>query len=104
MTFSLAILCALELEADPIVRLLEMHEHQYVFDSRLRLRFFVSKRFPDICLVLFGKCPRTNVDRIGTQIASLVTWETIRQIKPASIASVGTAGGFKAKGAQIGDI
>jgi len=103
-SFSLAMLCALEIEADPIIRLLKMHEHQDIFDQRLRLRFFASSRFPDICLVLFGKCPRAKVDRIGTQIATLAAWESIRQIRPAFLASVGTAGGFKAKGAQIGDI
>ena len=104
MTFSLAILCALEIEGIPIINSLDMTERPDVFDKRLRLRFFVSGKFPEICLVLFNKCPLNNVDRIGTQIAALSTWETIKTISPKVIASVGTAGGFKAKGAKIGDV
>jgi 5'-methylthioadenosine nucleosidase len=104
MNFSLAVLCALQLEADPIINSLDMHEHDDVFDQRLRFRFFISSKRPNICLVLFGKCPKNSVDRIGTQIATLAAWETIRLLKPKIIASVGTAGGFKKKGAQIGEV
>lgn len=103
MALSLAILCALELESTPIINLLAMKERE-VFDQRLRLRFFASEKYPAIGLVLFGKCPLNNVDRIGTQIASVAAWETIKTIEPQKIVSAGTAGGFKSKGAQIGDI
>lgn len=104
MTYSLAMLCALELEAEPIIQSLKMQERNNAFDERLRFRFFVSESHSDICMVLFGKCPSANIDRIGTQIAALAAWETIKTINPKAIASVGTAGGFSSKGAKIGDV
>lgn len=97
-------LCALEIEANPIIQLLKMQEQHDVFDERLRFRFFVSQSYPEICMVLFGKCPSANIDRIGTQIAALATWETIKTLNPKTVASVGTAGGFSSKGAKIADV
>jgi 5'-methylthioadenosine nucleosidase len=103
MTFNLAILCALEIEAVPIVNSLQLSEEQCPFDKRLGFKFFASER-PKICLLQFGKCPKNGIDRIGTQIAALAAWETVKTLKPTVIASAGTAGGFKAKGASIGDV
>jgi 5'-methylthioadenosine nucleosidase len=103
MTFNLAILCALEIEAVPIINSLQLSEKQCPFDKRLGFRFFASAR-SEICLLQFGKCPKNGIDRIGTQIAALAAWETVKTLAPAVIASVGTAGGFKAKGASIGDV
>lgn len=103
MSFYLAMLCALEIEAVPIIGSLKLSEEKSPFDSRLGFRFFVSA-ISKVCLVQFGKCPKHGIDRIGTQIASLAAWETIKTLKPKVIASVGTAGGFKNKGASIGDV
>lgn len=103
MSFNLAILCALEIEAEPIVKTLHLSEKRCPFDERLGLRFF-SSASSNVCLIQFGKCPKSGVDRIGTQIATLATWETIKTINPKIISSVGTAGGFQSKGASIGDV
>ncbi|MCA9508604.1 MAG: hypothetical protein KC505_09300, partial [Myxococcales bacterium] len=103
MDISLAILCALSLEAEPIIDALDMRESFDVFDARLGLRIFLSED-SKTALVLFGKCPKYKVDRIGTQFATLAAWETIKVINPKALASVGTAGGFKSKGAHIGDV
>uniref|UniRef100_A0A803LGK6 Nucleoside phosphorylase domain-containing protein n=1 Tax=Chenopodium quinoa TaxID=63459 RepID=A0A803LGK6_CHEQI len=45
-----------------------------------------------------------GVDSVGTVSASLVTYATIQALKPDLIINAGTAGGFKAKGAAIGDV
>lgn len=104
MRYSLALLCALKVEAEPIIESLKMEEQAHIFDPRLGLKFFVSRNYSEISMVLFGKCPTATIDRIGTQIATLATWETIKTINPKSIASVGTAGGFRSKGTRIGDV
>lgn len=104
MRFELALLCALKIEAEPIIKRFDFEQIADAFDSRLGLELFVSGKHPSIALVCFGMCPVNKVDRIGTQIAAIATWETIRTIEPAMIASVGTAGGFKSKGANIGDV
>ncbi|KAH9696795.1 PNP UDP 1 domain-containing protein [Citrus sinensis] len=45
-----------------------------------------------------------EVDSVGTISASLVTYASIQALKPDLIINAGTAGGFKAKGASIGDV
>ncbi|CAK9162528.1 unnamed protein product [Ilex paraguariensis] len=45
-----------------------------------------------------------GVDSVGTIPASLVTYASIQALKPDLIINAGTAGGFKAKGACIGDV
>lgn len=104
MRISLAILCALLDKASPIINRLNMSEVLGHFDARLGFRLFVSHDFPAVRLVLFGKCGRSGVDKIGTQVASIACWESIRTLNPKIVASVGTAGGFESKGASIGDI
>ena len=104
MHFGLALLCALKIEAEPIIKRFGLKPIDSAFDRRLGLQLFANENDQSLCLVYFGKCLISDVDRIGTQIASLATWETIRTIKPAMLASIGTAGGFKSKGANIGDV
>lgn len=104
MQTSLVLFCALPLEAEGIIRLLDMKEVAGYFDSRLGLKLFLSNIYPGVCLVLFGQCKYSGSQRIGTQIASLACWESIRMLNPSMVGSVGTAGGFKRKGASIGDV
>ncbi|KAJ9132746.1 hypothetical protein P3X46_033583 [Hevea brasiliensis] len=51
-----------------------------------------------------GKDSNLGVDSIGTVSASLVTYAAIQALQPDLIINAGTAGGFKAKGASIGDV
>ena len=51
-----------------------------------------------------GKCSKHGVDNVGTAPAALTAYLSIQQLKPDLVISLGTAGGFKAKGAQIGDV
>ncbi|ONM03225.1 5'-methylthioadenosine/S-adenosylhomocysteine nucleosidase 2 [Zea mays] len=45
-----------------------------------------------------------GVDSVGTVSAALLTSFSIQTLKPDLIINAGTAGGFKAKGASIGDV
>ncbi|KAH9606418.1 hypothetical protein KSS87_015061 [Heliosperma pusillum] len=45
-----------------------------------------------------------GVDSVGTISASLVTYASVLALQPDLIINAGTAGGFKAKGAAIGDV
>ncbi|XP_068639891.1 5'-methylthioadenosine/S-adenosylhomocysteine nucleosidase-like [Aristolochia californica] len=51
-----------------------------------------------------GKDSVLGVDSVGTISASLITYASILALKPDLIINAGTAGGFKAKGACIGDV
>jgi 5'-methylthioadenosine nucleosidase len=57
-----------------------------------------------IHLVCFGKCPGTGMDTVGTAPASLFSYLAIQAFSPDVVVSAGTAGGFKCKGASIGDV
>ena len=45
-----------------------------------------------------------GVDNVGTVPASLTAFLAIQTLKPDVVISIGTAGGFKAKGGEIGDV
>ncbi|KXZ47923.1 hypothetical protein GPECTOR_32g536 [Gonium pectorale] len=51
-----------------------------------------------------GKDRDTGVDNVGTVPASLSTYLAVMAFKPDVVISAGTAGGFKAQGAAIGDV
>ena len=51
-----------------------------------------------------GKCEKFEVDKVGTNAATLTTYLAIQAFKPDLVISAGTAGGFKARGAEIADV
>ena len=51
-----------------------------------------------------GKCQVHGVDNVGTVPAAVTAYLAVHEFKPDLVISVGTAGGFKAKGAAIGDV
>jgi 5'-methylthioadenosine nucleosidase len=55
-------------------------------------------------LIWPGKDPSFGVDSVGTISSALVTYAAIQSLKPDLIINAGTAGGFKARGATVGDI
>jgi 5'-methylthioadenosine nucleosidase len=60
-----------------------------------------------ISVVTNGKCALSSdgngVDNVGTTPAAIATYVAITQLKPTLVINAGTAGGFKSKGAVIGD-
>jgi 5'-methylthioadenosine nucleosidase len=56
-----------------------------------------------VSVVTNGKCSVHGVDLVGTSPAALTTFLAVNQVQPDLIINAGTAGGFKAKGAAIGD-
>ena len=55
-------------------------------------------------LIWPGKDPSSGVDSVGTISSALVTYAAIQSFKPDLIINAGTAGGFKSRGATVGDI
>ncbi len=58
----------------------------------------------DIIFALPGLESEHAIDRIGPQNASLIAYESINYFKPELVINAGTCGGFKARGAMIGDV
>lgn len=100
------ILVAMEKEALPLIQILELQVYQQTLDPSLPAKTFYSKTEQgEIFLVMSGKCPLHQVDRIGSQGLNLVAWEAIKTYTPNLILNIGTAGGFQmTHHAKPGDI
>ena len=58
----------------------------------------------EVSLIINGKDKRNGVDNIGSQPAVLSTFLAIQNFNPDLIINAGTAGGFKERGMEIGDV
>lgn len=57
-----------------------------------------------IHVVVNGKCLVHGVDNVGTVPAALTAYLAVQAFDPDLVISTGTAGGFRAQGAAIGDV
>ena len=57
-----------------------------------------------VTVVCPGKCRVHGVDNIGTVPAAVTAYLAVQALKPDLLISAGTAGGFAARGASIGDV
>ncbi|KAJ8767574.1 hypothetical protein K2173_017918 [Erythroxylum novogranatense] len=103
---SILIIIAMQTEAMPVVNKFELKEEtDSLFPSGVPwVRYHGTYKDLQIDLVWPGKDPTLGVDSVGTVSASLVTYAAIQTLKPDLIINAGTCGGFKAKGASIGDV
>lgn len=97
------ILVAMYQEAKPLVNELNLKETK-PFDEALPMRIFTNSGKPEIILVISGTDPKHNADYIGTQAAAISAVMAIKTFNPDIILNIGTAGGFKDRGAEIGDV
>ncbi|CDO96958.1 unnamed protein product [Coffea canephora] len=103
---SLLLIIAMQTEALPLVNKFQLTEDA---DSGFPkgvpwLRYQGNYKDLKINIVCPGKDTALGVDSVGTVSASLVTYGSILALQPDLIINAGTAGGFKAKGASIGDV
>jgi len=99
------LLVAMNKEAQPIIKKMNMREIEHKMDSQLpAFAFEADMDKGKLILVVSGKCTIHEVDRIGTQGLNLVAWEALKFFKPDILINPGTAGGFKKNGSMPGDI
>ncbi|KAJ6824676.1 putative 5'-methylthioadenosine/S-adenosylhomocysteine nucleosidase 2 [Iris pallida] len=104
---TLLIIIAMQTEALPLVTKFQLSEDtdESLFPKGVPwVRYHGTYKDLHINLVWPGKDPSLGVDSVGTISASLVTYASIQALKPDLIINAGTAGGFKAKGANVGDV
>ena len=90
-------------EAEPILRALNAQEISAV--PLLPFKFYEAHR--STCRIIIsvnGVDKHHGVDSIGTESAALNTYCVIDRFKPDLVISAGTAGGWGARGAMIGDV
>jgi len=103
---TIVIIIAMQTEALPLVNKFQLKEDQdSVFPTGVPwVRYRGTYRDLNINIIWPGKDTALGVDSVGTVSASLVTYASIQALQPDLVINAGTAGGFKAKGAAVGDI
>lgn len=103
---TIVIIIAMQTEALPLVNKFQLTEDlDSVFPKGVPwVRYHGFYKDLHINIIWSGKDPKLGVDSVGTISASLVTYASIQALQPDLIINAGTAGGFKAKGACIGDV
>jgi nucleoside phosphorylase len=100
-----AILVAMEAEAQPLIDQLNLQPDPDFGDPHLPFRYYRgTKGRLQILLALAGKDPRFGVDLIGTEPATLNAYLVFKGFKPDLCINAGTAGGFIKRGGKIGDV
>jgi nucleoside phosphorylase len=106
----IALIMAMRAEAQPLIDALELDMVPNWFPAAggstpyRRNEQRESELGAEILLVHVGQCPRFGVDNIGTQPATLATYFAVSQFRPDLVLSVGTCGGFRRRGANVGDV
>ena len=91
-------------EANPIIEKMQMQQLIDI-DMGVPAEAYESvTNLGKVILVVSGKCPIHEVDRIGSQGLNLVAWEAVKTFSPDVLINAGTGGGFKANGSNPGDI
>lgn len=99
------ILMAMQSEADPLIKALSLLAMDIALDDELPFKVYVRNTpQQELALVVSGKDARYDVDNIGPQAATLMAYTAIKKFEPDLVISIGTAGGFSLKGAEIGTV
>jgi len=94
MPTPLTILCAMQSEADAIIRALDLTQADTPWTTNLPPRLWMGEvQNKPINLVTNGSDPRTNADLIGTTPATLATHTLISHLNPSLLLIAGAAGG-----------
>ncbi|XP_068645995.1 5'-methylthioadenosine/S-adenosylhomocysteine nucleosidase-like [Aristolochia californica] len=102
---TIVIIIAMQTEALPLINKFHLSEDILSFPKGVPwVRYHGMYKDLQINIIWPGKDAVLGVDSVGTISASLVTYASILELKPDLIINAGTAGGFKAKGACIGDV
>ncbi|RVW13163.1 5'-methylthioadenosine/S-adenosylhomocysteine nucleosidase 1 [Vitis vinifera] len=103
---TIVIIIAMQTEALPLVNRFQLTEDlDSVFPRGVPwVRYHGIYKDLHISIIWPGKDLVLGVDNVGTVSASLVTYASIQALQPDLVINAGTAGGFKAKGACVGDV
>jgi Phosphorylase superfamily len=97
------IVIAMAAEAEPLLQKLGLSPIQCAFPNAPCTIYSGCYKGCVVSVVTNGKCSRFGVDNVGTVPAALATFLAVNQLRPDLVINAGTAGGFKRKGAAIGD-
>ena len=97
------VLIAMEAEAAPLLAHLGLEKKDSKIPGHDTQMYSGSYKGMKISICTNGKCTKNSVDNVGTTPAAISTFVALTELSPTIVINAGTAGGFKAKGACIGD-
>lgn len=97
----LLIVQAMEVESNPAREKFGMHGPGVLLHPRFPAKIWIHE---DLAIAVNGIDPRFTVDSIGSQPAAITTLHGIESVEPDLVISAGVAGGFSARGAEIGSV
>uniref|UniRef100_A0A0C9QUC7 TSA: Wollemia nobilis Ref_Wollemi_Transcript_9073_1355 transcribed RNA sequence n=1 Tax=Wollemia nobilis TaxID=56998 RepID=A0A0C9QUC7_9CONI len=97
---------AMQAEALPLVNKFNLSEDEAsLFPKGVPwIRYHGVYKDLQINIVIPGKDAVFGIDSVGTVSAALGTFAAVQALNPDIVLNVGTAGGFKVKGASVGDV
>lgn len=101
----IALMVTMRAEARPLIERLALQADPAFGDVRLPFRYYRGEfRGLDLLLAINGEDPRHGVDNIGTEAAAVNAYLTLAGFQPELCINAGTAGGFRVRGGEIGDV
>lgn len=102
---TIAVIMAMAEEAAPFIREMGLTAAEAGFGGPLPMAVYRGRiHGADLALIVGGTDRRHGVDCVATQPATLSAYLAMERFKPDLLINAGTAGGFRAKGAKIGDV
>lgn len=101
----IALLFAMQAEAEPLIESLDLVRTTVFFDSRLPFRAYLGQCGQlELLLVTSGVDSRFDVDNVATVPAAVMAFATIDRFSPHLLLNCGTAGGLGAAGCRVGEV
>eukprot|EP00897_Mesotaenium_endlicherianum_P006264 jgi/Mesen1/5666/ME000288S04877 len=103
---SIVVIYAMAAEAAPLVEYLELKKVEPTpFPKGAPWALYSGGHDGvEVNVLVPGKDRGNGVDNVGTVPSAVLTYAAVEKLKPDLIVNAGTAGGFKGKGAAIGDV
>ncbi|EPZ51901.1 phosphorylase family protein [Bacteriovorax sp. BAL6_X] len=102
---NIAIIMAMDSEATPLLEKLGITDQDKKLDPNLPMKLYQTEfHGHKISIIISGECKHHKVQNVGTSPAVISTLLAIRELGAEMIINAGTAGGFRKRGAKVGDV
>ncbi len=101
----IAIIMAMDSEAKPLLEMLNLVGKETKLDPKLPMKLYRCEYHGhNLSIIISGECKNHGVQNVGTAPAVTSTLIAIRDLKADFIINAGTAGGFRKRGVEIGEV
>lgn len=105
MKRNISLIVAMRSEASPLIESLGLKRDDNAFPKETPFESWCGKvDGKQISLTVGGRDRTYEIDTVGTQAATLMTWLTLAHFRPDLVINAGTAGGLADAGCEIGDV